>query len=57
MEIFFLFFSNIVWVLNIKLDWVFLELHTYDLVQSILIERNIESSRIGFHVFHAIKFQ
>ena len=25
MEIFFLFFSNIVWVLNIELDWVFLE--------------------------------
>ena len=28
MEIFFLFFSNIVWVLNIKLDWVFLDVYT-----------------------------
>ncbi len=34
-----------------------LNLYTYDLVQLMLIEINIESSEIGFDVFHAIKYQ
>jgi hypothetical protein len=34
-----------------------LNLYTYDLVQLMLIEINIESSEIGFDVFPAIKYQ
>ena len=34
-----------------------LNLYTYDLIQLMLFEINIESSEIGFDVFHAIKYQ